>query len=135
MTLQLFIRNPAKYRCHTTVEVKTPVALPLETIGGHYLLWQERSQFSWNIGGYLMKGNFKLSKGAQKYPVVVSNSVTGQGFVVWQEDFGREIRLIGRHFIMSSSHTCRSPRCQANQKCVQENTCISKVAGISYHKI
>lgn len=128
MTRQFFIVDPQKYRCPTTREVKTPVALPMDITGGHYLIWQERSRFSWNIGGQLMKTNFRLRNGVQKYPAVTFNSVRSAGFVVWQEDFGREIRLIGRHFIPSSTHTC-SPSCTGNDQCVAQDTCASTSTG------
>lgn len=75
-----------------------------------------------------MKGSFRLRNGVQKYPAVTYNSVRGAGFVVWQEDFGREIRLIGRHFIPSKSHTC-TPSCTARERCVAQDICVSSSTG------
>ncbi|XP_031563420.1 uncharacterized protein LOC116298966 isoform X2 [Actinia tenebrosa] len=125
MTRALFLLEVGKYDCHLDREVKTPVLLPMPISGGHYLLWQERSQLSWSIGGQLMKdGNFRLTSGIQKNPTVVYNVNRDMGFVVWQEDVGRQVKLIGRHFTYSSSHTCSSA-CPPNQRCVQQNTCDS----------
>ncbi|KAK3731505.1 hypothetical protein QZH41_008533 [Actinostola sp. cb2023] len=124
MTRQFFKRDDTKYKCPITREVKTPVALPMSISGGHYLLWQERSQLSWKIGGNLMKGNFQLTQGVQKDPALVYNTVRDMGFVVWKEDIGRNVRIIGRHFMRSTSHSC-SPGCAANQKCAMQDTCVS----------
>lgn len=132
MTRALFVREVDKHNCHLDREVKTPVLLPMPISGGHYLLWQERSQLSWSIGGQLMRdGNFKLTNGIQKNPAVVYNVNRDVGFVVWQENIGRQVKLIGRHVTYSSSHTCSSA-CPPNQRCVQQDTCDSGKVNISY---
>jgi hypothetical protein len=130
ITRTLSTQELDKYKCRLDREVKTPVLLPMPISGGHYLLWQERRQLLWSIGGQLMKGsNFKLTNGIQRNPAVVYNVNRDMGFVVWQEDIGREVKLIGRHFTHSPSHTC-SPVCGANKKCVLQDTC-ARASGMS----
>ncbi|XP_048579152.1 uncharacterized protein LOC116604854 [Nematostella vectensis] len=130
LSTKFFAREVKQEVCTVTKEVRTPVPLPLPLSGSHYLLWQERDRTSWSIGGQLLKGSFNLANREQRFPVVVHNMRSDMGFVVWQEVFGNQVKLVGRHFQYSSSYTC-TPQCTGDQQCYQQNTCAKPITGCS----
>ena len=130
VTRQRFTSNVGKwYNCPTEKEVRTPVVTYMSESGSQYMIWQEKTNRVWNIGGYRLQGNLNIANREQREPAVVYNTRRNSVFVVWQEVVSaREVVLFGQHVRMATAFSCRKA-CRSNERCAQQDICISTSAG------
>ena len=115
-----------RYNCPIQREVRSPVVTYMEETGSHYMLWQEKTNQAWTIGGYKLQGNMNHRNREQRNPAVVFNTRRKSIFVVFQEAINsKNMFLYGQHVRVARSFSC--PRgCGFDKKCVQQDVCISK---------
>ena len=127
LTRQRYTRSVGEwYNCPTQKEVRTPVATYMSESGSHYMLWQEKTNRLWSIGGYKLQGNMNHRNRKQRQPAVVYNTRRSKVLVVFQEVIdGQNVFLFGQHVSRATGFSCKT-RCGLNEKCAQQDVCISK---------
>ena len=131
LTSQRYTRDENKwYNCPIQREVRSPVVTYMEESGSHYLLWQEKTNQVWTIGGYKLQGNMNHRNNEQRNPAVVLNTLKKSVFVVFQEVINGNVYLFSQHVRNASRFSC-TKGCGFNKKCVQQDVCISKNSSTS----
>ena len=125
LTRQRYTRDENKwYNCPIQKEVRSPVVTYMEKSGSHYMLWQEKTNQVWTIGGYKLHGSMNPRNNEQRNPAVVFNTRRKSVFVVFQEVINGHVYLFSQHVHDAETFSC-TKGCGFNKKCVQQDVCIS----------